>query len=151
MGGIAHVVMAVLLVRHAVALPRSRWDDDDDLRPLDKRGRGQADALVRQLADYDIAQVLSSPAVRCVDTVAPPARHRKLKVVTEKRLAEGNGDLAIRFVRNLLRQDASVALCSHGDVVPDVVEALGFDCDRCAKGSTWVIDGDNAFYLPAPA
>jgi 8-oxo-dGTP diphosphatase len=141
----------VLLIRHAIARPRGRWDDHDDLRPLTKRGRDQAAGLVKQLAKYRIDQVFSSPAVRCVDTVAPLAQRCKLRVVTEKRLAEGNGELAAKLVRRLARDGADVALCSHGDVVPEVMEALGFDCDRCAKGSTWVIDGDGALYLPPPA
>ena len=150
MGRVASVV-AVLLIRHAVALPRSGWDDDDDLRPLTKRGREQADALVKQLSKYQVDQVLSSPSVRCVDTVAPLARRRKLRVVTDKRLAEGNSELALKLVRRFVREGADVALCSHGDVVPDVMDAMGFDCDRCAKGSTWALDGDTALYFPPPA
>ena len=143
--------MPVLLIRHGVARPRYRWDDDDELRPLTKRGREQATALVKQLSDYQVDQVFSSPSVRCVDTVAPLAERRKLRVVTEKRLAEGNGELAAKMVRRFVRDGADVALCSHGDVVPEVMEALGFECDRCAKGSTWVLEGDTAIYLPPPA
>ena len=107
--------------------------------------------MVKQLSDYQVDQVFSSPSVRCVDTVAPLAQRRKLRVVTEKRLGEGNGELAAKMVRRFVRDGADVALCSHGDVVPEVMEALGFDCDRCAKGSTWVLDGDTALYLPPPA
>jgi phosphohistidine phosphatase SixA len=140
----------VLLIRHAIARPRDRWDGDDDLRPLTKRGREQATGLVKQLAKYRIDQIFSSPAVRCVDTVAPLAQRYKLRVVTEKRLAEGNGELATKLLRRLARDGADVALCTHGDVVPEVMEALGFDCHRCAKGSTWVIDGERAVYLPPP-
>ena len=133
-----------------MARPRSRWDDDDDLRPLTHRGRDQAAAIVKQLGDYEIDRVLSSPSVRCVDTVAPLAAKRGLAVIVDERLAEGNGHLAVKLVHKLLRDQADVALCSHGDVVPEVIDALGFRCEWCAKGSTWVLTADAALYLPPP-
>ena len=143
--------MAVLLIRHAVAGDRSKWSGDDTLRPLNKRGRDQALGLVTQLADYEVSEVRSSSAVRCVETVAPMASARGLDVVTDDRLFEGDAKAAISMVRDLLRDEAQVALCSHGDIVPEVVDALGFNCDRCAKGSTWVIEPDAALYLSPPA
>jgi len=143
--------VTVLLVRHAVARDRDRWEEDDDLRPLTSRGRTQGSALVEHLADYEIGDVLSSPSLRCVDTVAPLADDRGLNVVIDTRLAEGNGHRAAKLVKELLAARADVALCSHGDVIPDVMEALGYDCNRCAKGSTWVLDGKRAVYLPPPA
>ena len=143
--------MAVLLIRHAVAKDRSRWEDDDNLRPLTSRGREQAAALVEQLAGYEITEVRSSPSLRCIDTVVPVAAARSLAVVRDDRLFEGDSTAAIALVRELLRDEASAALCSHGDIVPEVVEALGFRCDRCAKGSTWVLERDAALYLRPPA
>ena len=142
--------MTVLFVRHAVAKARHRWDEDDELRPLTARGREQATHLVKQLADYRVKRVLSSPSVRCIDTVAPLAEARGLEVEIEPVLGEGNGRRASRFVRELLEQDAQVALCSHGDVIPTVLDALGWNVMHCAKGSTWVLDGKHATYLAAP-
>jgi 8-oxo-dGTP diphosphatase len=142
--------VAVLLVRHAIAKARHSWHDDDDLRPLTAKGERQAVALIALLQDFDIDGVLSSPSVRCVDTVTPLATSRGLRVNRDEALAEGHGRAAAALVNRLLDRDANVVLCSHGDVVPDVVEALGFDCLRSAKGSTWVIEGGRATYLPAP-
>jgi 8-oxo-dGTP diphosphatase len=138
--------VTVLLVRHAVAKARHSWDEDDDLRPLTSRGRAQALALADVLAAYTFKQVLSSPSVRCVETVSSLG----LPVEVEEALAEGNGRKAARFVRGLLESDADVVLCSHGDVIPEVLNALGFSAPRCAKGSTWVLDGRHATYLPPP-
>ena len=140
--------MSVLLIRHAVARSRHAWNDDDELRPLNKRGSEQAAGLVDQLADYPVTEVRSSPAVRCVDTVAPLAAARGLKVAVDRALFEGSSSAAIKLVRRLIGSRADIALCSHGDVIPDVLDALGFDCDRCAKGSTWAIDAERALYLP---
>ena len=61
--------MAVLLVRHAKAGSRKDWSGDDRLRPLSKAGHRQAEALVPLLVGYPITRVLSSPFVRCVQTV----------------------------------------------------------------------------------
>jgi 8-oxo-dGTP diphosphatase len=141
--------MTVLFVRHAVAEDRDDWDGDDDDRPLTRRGRDQAVALVALLFEFDIHEVVSSPSLRCVDTVAPLASARGLRVRRESTLAEGNGRVAAALVAAQLERTSTVVMCSHGDVIPDAMGILGFDCDRCAKGSTWVLDG-GARYLHAP-
>lgn len=152
--------MPLLLVRHAVAADRHSWDGDDEGRPLKRRGRRQADALVGLLADVELTRVLSSPSVRCIETVTPLAEARGLVVERCDDLAEGSTHAAVALVRSLLGTDA--ALCSHGDVIPRVLEHfvvhdgldLGHD-PRWAKASTWVIEDDGervvkAFYRDPP-
>ncbi|MBA3653189.1 MAG: hypothetical protein H0W70_03230 [Actinobacteria bacterium] len=80
--------------------------------------------------------------------MVPLAIARGGTVAIDERLGEGNGRLATELVRDLLATGADVALCSHGDVIPEVLEALGFAPHRCAKGSTWILDGTAATYLP---
>lgn len=145
----------ILLIRHAVALPRETWVGDDELRPLNERGLRQAKLLPELLAPYEVGRVLSSPAVRCTATVAPLAAHRELSVVRAPELAEGNGSVAAEYVLGL---DDGVALCTHGDVAEDVLDAValaGWPIPRtrpCAKGSTWLLDPtDRAVYLTPPA
>ena len=159
--------MPVLLVRHAVAQPRRSWADDDDARPLNDRGQRQADGLVDLLAPFDIRRLASSPAVRCTATVAPLSAARDLKVKREDTLGEGGGEEAVALVASLLangfggRKGEAVVLCTHGDVIPEVLWALvaeGADLGddgRCQKGSTWVLEqrrgGVRGRYLPPPA
>src|SRR5688572_19762287 len=81
--------MTVYLVRHAVAVGRSDWKGDDSLRPLTKRGERQASGLVELLAGADVQRVLSSPAVRCRETVEPLASKIGLSVQPTEVLAEG--------------------------------------------------------------
>ncbi|MGH9154455.1 MAG: SixA phosphatase family protein [Acidimicrobiales bacterium] len=150
---------AVLLVRHAVALRRSEWPDDDTHRPLGDRGFRQAGALVDLLSGYAVNRILSSPSVRCVQTVSPLAAARGLAVETATALAEGDGAAAVRLVQSL---DGGVVLCSHGDVIPEVLDSLGAGGQtgeglRCKKGSIWVLvrrdpGGDLVAdrYLPPP-
>ena len=61
------------LVRHAKAGGRQEWRGDDRLRPLSKEGRRQADSLARRLARLTTGDLLSSPYLRCVQTVEPLA------------------------------------------------------------------------------
>jgi broad specificity phosphatase PhoE len=155
--------MAVLLVRHAHAGDRDRWEGDDDLRPLSTKGQKQALRLVDLLADRPVTRVLSSPSLRCVQTVEPLADERGLEVEPSDALAEGVGpDTVVGLARRVAGQAA--VLCTHGDVIPTLLDAL-VDTDGlvlgdgypCAKGSTWVLEVDEhgrfvaARYLPPPA
>lgn len=147
----------VLLVRHAEAGDRRRWEGDDHRRPLSDEGRRQAERLVEVLRDQPVGRILSSPYARCMQTVEPLAAARGVAVEPSDALAEGAGAAA---VHRLLGEVGDAVLCSHGDVVQELVEAL----DRrgvavgggLAKGSTWVLDvvgGEvvGARYLPEPA
>lgn len=155
------MLVPVLVVRHAVALTRSLWAGDDAARPLNERGRRQADALVDQLAPFAVSRFVSSPTVRCVDTVGPAAAVRGLDVEEEEDLAEGKGTAAAILVRSLVDKRGDVVLCSHGDVIGEVLTALDKDGarleseDRCQKGSIWVLGRDEkgrlqGRYLPPP-
>lgn len=148
------------VVRHADAGTRGRDDGPDELRPLSKRGRAQADALRDLLADAGIQRLVSSPYRRCVDTLQPLAEHLGLVVEPDPRLAEGRGFSGALELADELRH-APAAICSHGDVIPDLLEALVRrgttfkDEPRWPKASTWVLtrDGDGfskARFLPPP-
>jgi 8-oxo-dGTP diphosphatase len=146
------------LVRHAKAGSRRRFEGDDRLRPLSRPGRKQADALVPLLAHLDIARVLTSPYTRCVQTVEPLAGELGIEVEPDEGLAEGaDWTYALAVIE---RATAPVVLCSHGDVVGDLMHNLAargvpLDDDRIEKGSTWVLrveEGDivKARYLAPP-
>jgi 8-oxo-dGTP diphosphatase len=152
--------MPILLVRHADAGERSRWDGDDRERPLSRRGRAQARRLVGLLDPYEPKRLLSSPYVRCMETLAPLATATGVVVEEHPDLTEGTGNAAVSLVRSLAGETA--VLCSHGDIVPEVLESLvaadGMKLlseRRWAKGSTWVLEENDgrfveARYLDAP-
>jgi 8-oxo-dGTP diphosphatase len=133
------------LLRHAVAGDRSAWKGDDVDRPLTAKGRRQADALALELGAAGIDMLVSSPYARCVQTLEPLAEVIGARIVTDERLAESRRiEPALELVDSLAGHNAVV--CSHGDVIPAVLEALR---DRglglpsrihCSKGSTWEID-----------
>jgi 8-oxo-dGTP diphosphatase len=153
--------MSLLVVRHARAGSRRHWDGPDEKRPLSGRGRRQAAALVNLLAPFAPAGILSSPYVRCVQTVEPLSEKLGLPVEPSDALAEGApADEVVALARGLM--GSTVVLCSHGDVIYALLDALarddGLKLPRhydCAKGSTWVLHArkgrfTSARYLPAP-
>jgi 8-oxo-dGTP diphosphatase len=152
--------MPLYLVRHAKAGSRSGWVGPDEKRPLSKGGREQADALARNLAETPVTRIVSSPYVRCMETVTPLGTKLGVAVEPNKALAEGrNAHAAVELLASL--PDDAV-LCSHGDIIPAVVEALvrqGMQVHGepdWRKGTVWVLDreGDefvHAVALPPPA
>jgi 8-oxo-dGTP diphosphatase len=126
-------VKAVVLIRHASAGDREHWTGDDRERPLDERGWRQAEALVSSLAGCGIERIISSRAVRCVQTVEPLARELGIEIEERGELGEGvSRDEALALVDEV--RGAGVALCTHGDVV---LELLG---SELRKGETAILE-----------
>jgi 8-oxo-dGTP diphosphatase len=123
----------VYLVRHARAGHRETWEGEDDrLRPLDERGQRQAEGLVAQLAERDFSRILSSPYLRCVQSVEPLADARGLDVEAVDALAEGAGEAAaLELFRGL---DGPAVACAHGDLAEALLD------DKLKKGATAVLD-----------
>jgi 8-oxo-dGTP diphosphatase len=145
------------LVRHAKAGSRERWTAADRERPLTAAGRIQAIALASLLGP-GAHVVMSSPYIRCVETVAPLAESLGRQVEEEDRLAEG-ADPEWAMVE--LASVAGSVLCTHGDVMASIVTSLA-DAHipmvggmQWAKAGTWAIDitGGRIVggrYLPPP-
>ena len=135
------------LVRHADAGNRGAWVGDDFERPLDGHGQVQAEAIGAALADRPVRRILSSPYVRCVDTVVPLGRVLGLPVEASDTLAEGAyvAD-ALNLLGSLAGAEGDSVLCSHGDVIPGVLWVLSQygleigDLGRCKKGSIWELE-----------
>ena len=116
------------IARHAKALSRKAWRHEDALRPLDARGRQRAEALVAILACYRVTRVVTSPSVRCVDTVLPYAvaaghKVRRRAELSEEGFAEQPEKAPAHLTRLLERGEATV-VCSHGPVLPALLDQL---------------------------
>ena len=151
----------LFVVRHADAGQRSSWDGPDRTRPLSERGWRQADGLVDVLREAAPTRLLASPYTRCVQTLEPLGRELGIEVEADDRLAEGTGSLGARELADALRGEPAV-LCSHGDVIPDLLDSLVRDGVklkddlRWQKASTWVLSREGGRlakgrYLPPPA
>ena len=151
--------MTVYLLRHARAGRRSAWKGDDVLRPLSKVGRVQALGLLDLLEGAHVEQILSSPYVRCVETVEPLSDDRELEVDVADELAEGAPlENALRLFEKVSGQPT--VLCTHGDIVEGLLnhfKANGVKLGklRMEKGSVWAFETrkgrlTKATYLPPP-
>ena len=145
------------LVRHADA--GARGIQNDHQRRLSKRGRAQADRLVKALSKVGATELRSSPFARCMETLAPLAEVLGLPVEADIHLAEGSGPT--HALAAIERATSPLVICSHGDVIGDVMHLIarrGVDLadDRLVKASTWIITTDggtiiSARYLPPPS
>jgi phosphohistidine phosphatase SixA len=151
---------AAYVVRHAKAGDRAEWSGDDRMRPLTKSGQRQAEAIANMLDGEAIDKILSSGYLRCVQTVEPLGSRRKLPVEPVKELEEGaGGESVLRLMQKF--RGRSLVLCTHGDVVEEVLErliaagVLQRARAQMEKGSTWVLEENDgkitaARYLAAP-
>ena len=134
------------LVRHAKAGSRHDFSGNDRLRPLSNTGRRQAKALATRLVAEDVKKLISSPYLRCIQTLHPTAKAIGAKVEPDERLAEGRSFVDVLEMLETLPD--GTALCSHGDVIPDTIAALERrGCEfttplEWRKGSVWVLHRD---------
>ena len=151
--------MKLYVIRHAKAGNREKWFEDQDLRPLTKAGRKQAAALVKPLAAHGITKIVSSPAVRCRQTVEPLGEHVRLPVDLSDAIGEGAPvDETLALVDKVSEETAM--LCTHGDVVGNLLafaarSGVRIDQMRMEKAATWAFDLEegtitSAAYVPPP-
>ena len=118
----------VIALRHAKATPRSEWDRSDASRPLTDRGRKQAKSIVGPLRAFGVRRIVTSDAVRCVETVAPLAKALRRKPVETGKISQdawedGESDLR-SVVGRRIRSGKPAVLCSHGPVLPGLLSEI---------------------------
>lgn len=120
----------LLLVRHAKAMLRKHWSGPDQTRRLAGRGRRQSVELIPTLEAFGVERLVSSPAVRCMETLAPYGEYKYLETEAVPILTEEQGtkdpDGVSTVVRKLAKGlDRPTALCGHRPVLPAMHEGLG--------------------------
>jgi 8-oxo-dGTP diphosphatase len=126
--------VTLVLVRHASAGDRREWAGDDRLRPLDGKGRRQAGRLPEVLAGVTVRRIVSSPYVRCVQTVEPLASALGLGVEPAPELGEERQHADGPALLAALLADDAVA-CVHGGIET----TLGVH-ERFRKGAVWLFE-----------
>ena len=140
--------MTVHLVRHAHAGDRSRWNGSDDLeRPLSEVGHEQATAIDHWFVDRPVRAIWSSLAVRCAQTVGPLAHRVGCEVELRDELTEGaRAALMLELIRAEVILDGDIVMCSHGDLIPEVLNTLlregmvVIGGRGCEKASIWSLE-----------
>ncbi len=117
-----------IVLRHAKATPRAGWVKPDGKRPLLPEGFEQAQALVPLLNAYGAKRVVTSPWVRCLATVTPYAKAKKLTIVERGQLTEfGNADgpkRTARVIERLLEEGKAAVICSHRPALPTILDTI---------------------------
>ena len=118
----------LVLLRHAKALKRTDWDGEDSDRPLDNLGQLQAKRLLPQIYPYNISEIHSSDAYRCMQTVEDLSRALKLNCIVGLDLSEDayskDKEVALEYVSTLMDKNQCVLICSHNPILPKVLKKL---------------------------
>lgn len=122
----AHKTRTLIVLRHATARSRRRWTGDDRHRTLSTSGMREAHRLVPLLGAYGVADIVSSGATRCVQSVQPYAHHLQTEIVRDPGLTEEEATprRVTERLRTLGRSKRPSVLCTHRPVLPLVFEAL---------------------------
>ncbi len=140
--------MTLYLIRHASAGHRNGADPGDGERHLDAEGAEHAELIAKRMKDTGVGMIVSSPYPRCVETVEPLAKLLGVVIEPDRRLREGADiEQSWSVLSELAGRDA--VLCSHGDVIPDLVsrnQRRGMQVpgrSGCAKASIWELSDWN--------
>jgi len=121
----------VIILRHAHAYDRTAWNGHDRERPLDSAGHAAAGQLVPALRALGVTRIVSSPAVRCRETVEPLATSLALPIDLDDGLSEEQFDAddgaAARSSAKSAGDGEVVVLCSHRPVLPTLMSTLDVD------------------------
>jgi len=138
-----------ILLRHAKAITREEWQGEDDDQPLSSSGQNQAMRLLSTYQVFNIDQIHSSDAVRCYDTVKSMAKGLDIKLEVSSKLSEStykkDKEKAFDYVRELIKEDKSILICSHNPILPKMLNKLTkkseieADEDKLSPADGWVI------------
>lgn len=119
---------ALVLLRHAKAVQRLDWRGDDGDRPLDTYGQRQAARLLTQYFPYQVMEIHSSDAMRCLQTVEPLARSLQLNITISEELGEygysRDSKASLTYVRDVIEEGTAAIICSHNPILPNLMRKL---------------------------
>jgi 8-oxo-(d)GTP phosphatase len=144
------ITAVVALVRHGHAGERKAWRGKDALRPLDDRGRAQAERLATALAVLQPRRLFAATPLRCKQTLEPLSAALGLPIVQDGAFAEptdaddapAKGKVAAHRLLEL-RDDGLPVICSQGKVMPTMLATLRHADDaapeKTPKGAGWLL------------
>ncbi|WP_164514729.1 NUDIX hydrolase [Bifidobacterium goeldii] len=122
----------LLLVRHGKAEPRKLWKGTDAKRPITPKGSAAAYSLDRELACYNPTRLVTSPWIRCQQTIQMLSWQTGLPLhmadeLTEDAFAEDPDRAWKCFERELaytLQHRGATAVCMHRPVIGGIFDHL---------------------------
>ncbi|WP_408611119.1 NUDIX hydrolase [Glycomyces xiaoerkulensis] len=133
-----------IFVRHAVAMSKADWFDQDELRPLNRRGRERAAELAVLLSGYPSGTAYCSSSGRCLETLLPYCAGEGVPLIglPEFTIGGAKPGRAQRRMDRLIEDGEPAVICGHGENLTELMEhfchRLGADAppeSDLAKGS----------------
>ncbi|NUR87695.1 MAG: NUDIX hydrolase [Nonomuraea sp.] len=124
----------LVLVRHGVAGSRQEWKGEDTRRPLDSTGSAQAATIAQVLPAFDPQVLLSSPSLRCVQTLEPYSSDIRLEPLLSEELQD-----PVKTPALVEEITEPAAICSHGKVLPHLIHTLCGKDVHLRKGALAVL------------
>lgn len=119
---------AIIVLRHAKAVPPLSWPGDDSSRPITARGQEQAEQVTPVLEAFGPARIITSSAVRCRATIAPFATRSGILPIVSPAISQSaydDGTDAIdEVVADVIAQRQTTVLCSHSPVMPEILREI---------------------------
>lgn len=148
----------LVLVRHAHAGSKGQFPGDDRYRPLSRHGRDQADRIAAALEPLRPSRLVTSPLLRCIETLQPLAERLGVPVEERPALAPDGASGAASLCQELLAQHltqrqsthgprAPWVICTHGEILSVVLPVVAGgvalpEQPPGAKGSMWLLDAE---------
>jgi 8-oxo-(d)GTP phosphatase len=145
------VTSVVAMVRHAHAGERKEWKGNDALRPIDARGRAQAERIGAALALLRPDRLYAATPLRCKQTLEPlAATLGGMPIVQDGAFAEpvdadeaaAKAKLAAQRLLDL-RGPGVPVVCSQGKIMPTLLATLHDEDDpepyKTPKGDGWLL------------
>lgn len=119
----------LLFIRHAKAKPRSTWVGAEGERTLAATGKRQALAVGRLMEAWAPERLISSPWVRCLQTLDPYAKGRGISIKEKRALTEDHNARSPQATAKVIealfdKKEKSLALCTHRPVLATVLKVL---------------------------
>ncbi len=118
---------ALIVLRHGKAMPHDQWDGPDHTRPLLHLGIEQSASVAGGIAAFGPEVLVTSPAARCVATIAPTAELTGLEVTSARSISQdsysGDSTRVRRQVAKRVSRGMTTVMCSHGPVIPQIIAA----------------------------
>ncbi|GEK81316.1 ADP-ribose pyrophosphatase [Agrococcus baldri] len=134
----------IIALRHAKAADPYRWEGSDASRTLTERGERQARLVAGGIAAFAPERIVTSDAVRCVQTVEPLRRllgvDPKVTAAISQEPHEQPGtdprDEIERRIAKAVRKRRGTVLCSHAPIIPEIVTAVVHAADAAETERT---------------
>ncbi|SFS01443.1 8-oxo-dGTP diphosphatase [Agrococcus baldri] len=122
----------IIAQRHAKAADPFSWEGSDASRTLTSRGERQARLVAGGIAAFAPERIITSNAVRCMQTVAPLRQLLGIEPKVSSAISQEAHDHpelhprdeVERRVGKAVRKRRGIVLCSHAPVIPEIVTAV---------------------------